>query len=605
MSPAPQRHQSPGPPEESTPDAAAQGEPAGAGPLTSDDRLAELLESLTAELRAGRMPDLQAVCHNEPELATELLRLWPAVLIAEDMASGVLAWEAQSGGASGQVASPQAADPAIAGQEVPGVPGQSPSPFGGGSGFGLRPPCEFGEYQLEAELGRGGMGVVYQALQPSLGRSVALKMLRSGDGASDEEVSRFRLEAEAAARLEHPHIVPLYEVGEVSSRPYFTMKLVRGTTLAKRLADGPMPPREAAEVLAVVADAIEFAHRHGVLHRDLKPSNILIDEQNRPHVSDFGLAKQVDSAASLTRSGAVIGTPAYMPPEQAAGGRGDLGPASDVYSLGAILYQMLTGRPPFQAASPVDTVLLVLEQDPLPPRVLNPKVDRDLEIIALRCLQKLPELRYATAGELAADLRAYLAGEPIAARSGAFRQVIGRWFRETHHATILENWGLLWMLHSAALLIVCLLTNAMQLAGVTTAWPYVGLWTVGLGAWAAVFWWLRHRAGPVTFVERQIAHIWAGSMVAIGLLFLVERLLVPRLPVLSLAPVLALVSGSTFLAKAGVLSGRFYIQAVLLYLTAIPMAIWPKFGISIFGLVAASAFFVPGLKYYRQRAEKL
>lgn len=565
---------------------------------SNDDRLAEILESLTAELRAGRMPDLQAVCRSEPELASELMRLWPAVLIAEDMASDVLAWATKAHGS----------DVVGDARQYPGASAETlePSPLspGGGSGFGLRLPCEFGAYQLEAELGRGGMGVVYRAFQPALGRSVALKMLRAGEGASDEEITRFRLEAEAAARLEHPHIVPLYEVGEVAGRPYFTMKLVRGTTLARRLADGPLPPREAAELLAVVADAIDFAHGHGVLHRDLKPSNILIDENNRPHVSDFGLAKQVDSASSLTRSGAVIGTPAYMPPEQAAGGRGDLGPASDVYSLGAILYQMLTGRPPFQAASPVDTVLLVLEQDPLPPRVLNPKADRDLEMIALRCLQKLPELRYATAGELAADLRAYLAGEPIAARSGAFRLVIGRWFRETHHATILENWGLLWMLHSAVLLIVCLSTNAMQLAGVTSAWPYVGLWTVGLGAWAAVFWWLRHRAGPVTFVERQIAHIWAGSMAAIGLLFLVERLLVPRLPVLSLAPVLALVSGSTFLAKAGVLSGRFYIQAVLLYLTAIPMAIWPQYGISIFGVVAAASFFVPGLKYYRQRAEK-
>ncbi len=577
------------------PSAAASG--AASAPSADDDRLAALLELLTDELRAGRTPNLQAACRDAPDLAAELMRLWPAVLIAEEMASGALALE--SAGARQHSPGPIATgEPATGGADDGLV-----SP-GAGSGFGRHLPCMFGQYELQAELGRGGMGVVYQAHQPSLGRSVALKMLRSGDGASAEEVSRFRFEAEAAARLEHPHIVPLYEVGEVGGRPYFTMKLVRGTTLARRLADGPLPPRESAEVLAVVAEAIDFAHSQGVLHRDLKPSNILIDEQDHPHVSDFGLAKQFDSAASLTRTGAVIGTPAYMAPEQAAGGRGELGPASDVYSLGAILYQMLTGRPPFQAASPVDTVLLVLEQDPLPPRVLNPKVDRDLEMIALRCLQKLQELRYATAGELAADLKAYLAGEPISARSGAFRQVIGRWFRETHHATILENWGLLWMLHSAALLVVCLLTNAMQLAGIATAWPYVGLWTVGLGAWAGVFWWLRRRAGPVTFVERQIAHIWAGSMFATGLLFLVERLLMPRLPVLSLAPVLALISGSTFLAKAGVLSGRFYIQSALLYLTAIPMALWPTYAISIFGLVSAAAFFVPGLKYYRQRAEK-
>jgi serine/threonine-protein kinase len=275
-----------------------------------------------------------------------------------------------------------------------------------------------------------------------------------------------------------------------------------------------------------------------------------------------------------------------------------------VYSLGTILYQMLTGRPPFQAASPVDTVLLLLEQDPLPPRLLNPRADRDLEMIALRCLQKLPSLRYATAAELAGDLMAYLAGEPISARSGRFSQVVARWFRETHHATVLENWGLLWMLHSAALLVICLLTNAMYLARhhwpwLSSPWPYLGLWTLGLGTWAAVFWMLRRRAGPVTFVERQIAHLWAGSIVAIAMLFWVEWLL--RLDVLYLSPVLALINGSVFLAKAGILSGRFYFQAMMLYFTAPLMAVVPDYGISIFGAVSAAAFFFPGLKYFRVR----
>ncbi len=562
-----------------------------------DDELAALLDALTAQLRAGQLPDIVAATQARPDLANELRQLWPAVLIAEEMAydaARVVKATPEGGASAAQRSAPLMDDNS---QIEAALPEHE-------SGFRQRLPCSFGDYLLQSELGRGGMGMVYEAYQTSLGRQVALKMLRAGGGASTEELLRFRLEAEAAARLEHPNIVPLYEVGEAAGHPFFTMKLIRGTTLAKQLVEGPLPPRDAAETLAAVSDAIQFAHEHGVLHRDLKPSNILLDEQNQPHVSDFGLAKQIDSAASLTRTGAVIGTPAYMPPEQAAGGRGDLGPASDVYSLGAILYQMLTGRPPFQAATPVDTVLLVLEQDPLPLRMLNPRADRDLEMIALRCLQKAPDLRYASAGELARDLRAYLAGEPIAARSGTLQQVIGRWFRETHHATVLENWGLLWMLHSVALLVVCLATNALQLAGVQSSWPYVGLWTVGLGTWAGVFWWLRHRAGPVTFVERQIAHIWAGSMGAIGLLFLVERLVAPQLPVLSLAPVLALTSGSTFLAKAGVLSGKFYVQAILLYLTAIPMAIWPTYAISMFGLVSAAAFFFPGLKYYRQRASK-
>jgi serine/threonine-protein kinase len=295
----------------------------------------------------------------------------------------------------------------------------------------------------------------------------------------------------------------------------------------------------------------------------------------------------------------VLGTPAYMAPEQAAGARGEVGPASDVYSLGAVLYHMLTGRPPFQAASAVDTVLLVLEQDPVPPRMLNPKVDRDLEMIALKCLQKPPDLRYSTAAALADDLEAYLNDESISARSGRFVQVLSRWMRETHHATVLENWGVLWMWHSLALLVVCLLTNALHWAGDENRWHYFLLWTVGLGAWAAVFWLLRRRMGPVTFVERQIAHVWAASMIGVAMLFPLEYLLAR--PVLSLSPLLGLVNGMVFLVKAGILSGVFYVQAIALFLTAMLMAIYPDWAHVIFGVVSAACFFFPGLKYYRQR----
>ncbi|MGE0761297.1 MAG: serine/threonine-protein kinase, partial [Pirellulaceae bacterium] len=337
----------------------------------------------------------------------------------------------------------------------------------------------------------------------------------------------------------------------------------------------------------------------GVLHRDLKPSNILIDDEGRPHVTDFGLAKRISDPGTLTRTGAVIGTPSYMAPELAAGARGVVGPSSDVYSLGAILYHMLTGRPPFQATSPVDTVLMVLEQDVIPPRVVNPQANRDLEMIALRCLQKPVDLRYDSAERLADDLEAFLADEPISARSGQFLHVLSRMLRETHHATVLENWGLLWMWHSLVLFIACLLTNALHWGGYRERWYYIVLWTLGLGLWAAVFWWLRRRMGPVTFVERQIAHVWAASLVAIGMLFFVETAL--RLPVLHLSPILGLISGMVFLVKAGILSGLFYVQAIVLFATSLPMAWFPEVAHLLFGVIAALCFFVPGWKYHQQR----
>lgn len=535
--------------------------------MDRDEELARLLAQLTDRAQRGLRVDIEAVCREHPDCARELRELWGAVLVADAAASA-------------------SEERTIEGNSVPAI----------GS---LALPFRFGDYEITEELGRGGMGVVYCARQLSLARTVAIKMILSGQLASHTDRHRFRIEAEAAARLDHPNIVPVYEVGQHDGQPYFSMKYVNGRTLSQRLSAGPLPPREAARILATVARAIHFAHQRGVLHRDLKPSNILLDAEGSPHITDFGLAKQISGAADLTRRSATIGTPSYMAPEQAAGTWGVVGPTSDVYSLGSILYHMLTGRPPFQSASPVDTVLMLLEQDVVPPRVLNPKADRDLEMIALRCLQKPIDLRYPSAAALADDLESFLNDEPISARSGHFLQVVTRMFRETHHATVLENWGLLWMWHSLALLIACVLTNALYWYGLRDRWYYIVLWTLGLGLWAAVFWWLRRRMGPVTFVERQIAHVWAASMVAIGMLFLVEMLL--GLPVLALSPVLGLISGMVFLVKAGILSGSFYIQAITLFATTLPMAWFPDIAHLIFGVVSALCFFAPGVKYYRQR----
>ena len=540
------------------------------GSAELDVRLAELLGEMSEAARQGEEVDIEIHCQQYPELADELRELWGMLLVADIAGNDLEATTLMD-----------SSDPAQ---------------------FLFELPCQFGDYELQEEIGRGGMGVVFRAYQKSLKRDVAVKMILRGELASQADRDRFRVEAEASAHLDHPGIVPVYEVGEINNYSYFSMKYVVGETLGQRLARGPLPAREAVSILSKVSRAVHFAHQQGILHRDLKPSNILLDESGQPHIMDFGLAKRSNDEESLTRTGAILGTPAYMAPEQAGGVRGNVGPVSDVYSLGSVLYHMLIGHPPFQAASPVDIVLMVLEQDPVPPRVVNPAVDRDVEMITLRCLQKPLDLRYASAEVLANDLDAYLNDESISARSGRLPQVMSRWFRETHHAPVLENWGVLWMWHSLALLIACWLTQWMKWEGVTQRWYYLGVWLVGLGAWAMVFWTLRRRMGPVTFVERQIAHVWAASMLSCVLLFLMEYQL--EMDVLTLAPMIGLLSGSVFLVKAAILSGTFYVQALCLYATAVVMAYQPEWGHGILGIISAACFFIPGLKYHRQRIRR-
>jgi phage FluMu protein Com len=277
-------------------------------------------------------------------------------------------------------------------------------------------------YEILGELGRGGMGVIYKARQLSPRRLVALKMILAGEHAGSDALARFQREADAVARLAHANIVRIHEVKEHQGRPFLTLEFVEGGNLAERLRDKPLDFRTAAELMRPLARAVQFAHRCGILHRDLKPANVLLANDGTLKITDFGLAKQLDGTASVaaaaagTQSGAIMGTPAYMAPEQAGGKSKDIGPAADVYALGAILYECLTGRPPFQGNTTIDLLVQVVGTEPPSPRSLRADCPRELEIICLKCLQKNPAQRYASAGALADDLRRWLDGEPIHAR---------------------------------------------------------------------------------------------------------------------------------------------------------------------------------------------
>jgi eukaryotic-like serine/threonine-protein kinase len=284
-------------------------------------------------------------------------------------------------------------------------------------------------YEILGELGRGGMGVVYRARHVLLNRPCVLKMILAGDFADALAVARFRVEAEAEARLHHPNIVQIYHIGEVAGRPFFELEYVEGGSLDRRLDGTPWTPRRAAELVEALARGIAEAHRHEIVHRDLKPGNVLLASDGTPKITDFGLAKSLAGDSGLTQTGAILGSPAYMAPEQAEGKTKEVGPLADVYALGAILYELLTGRPPLCGATMLETLELVRTAEPVPPSRLVPGLPRDVETIALKCLQKETGKRYDSAAALAEDLRRFLGGEPIVARRIGPIERAWRWCR--------------------------------------------------------------------------------------------------------------------------------------------------------------------------------
>jgi eukaryotic-like serine/threonine-protein kinase len=376
--------------------------------MSHEERLNEIIAVFLQALDAGQSPNRQELLASHPDLAEELT----AFFADHDRLHEI-------------------ADPLRPAGELPLPPAEAPT-----LGLESGPPTDgllstvryFGDYELVEEIARGGMGVVYKARQVSLNRVVALKMILAGQLASLADVQRFHAEAEAAANLDHPNIMPIYEVGEYEGQHYFSMKLVEDGSLAGKLNGTPLPPRDAAALLESLARAMCAAHQNGVIHRDLKPANILLTPDGTPMISDFGLARKLDDIG-MTATGAILGTPSYMAPEQAGGKSKELGPACDIYALGAILYECLTGRPPFKAATALDTLVQVASDDPVPPTALNAQVPRDLETICLKCLSKEPAKRYAAASELADDLRRFLANEPIRARPVGPAERVVKWVK--------------------------------------------------------------------------------------------------------------------------------------------------------------------------------
>jgi len=468
----------------------------------------------------------------------------------------------------------------------------------------------FGEYELLTEIARGGMGVVYRARQMTLNRVVALKMILAGRLADAEDVARFRTEAEAAARLQHDNIVAVYDVGEADGQHFFTMEYIEGISLDQRVAHGPLACKSAARYVRLLAKAVAYAHKHGILHRDLKPSNILIDVEDQPHITDFGLAKRIGPASSgQTRSGAILGTPSYMSPEQAQGKTSELGPATDIYSLGAILFELITGRPPFRAETPLDTVMQVIDHQPVPPTMLNPKIDHDLETICLKCLEKDPANRYASADELGEDLQRYLNGDSINARSLNVIDRLAHILERDTHTADFSAWSTMVLIAALVVGIEHLGVYLLVLSGqpgyfITTA---RALQFILLGY---LFWYNRgSQLLPTNAAERELWTIWIGYFVTYFFTVILTRALW-HLDVLQINrngpapeyflelfpyPFISLVSGLAFFIMGANYWGRCYAIGLVFFIIGPLMALDLTLGPLLFGLVWAIALTKLGL----------
>jgi serine/threonine protein kinase len=449
-------------------------------------------------------------------------------------------------------------------------------------------------YEIVSEIARGGMGVVYQARQISLNRPVAVKMILHGQLASEADRRRFANEAAAAAQLRHPHIVIIHETGEYAGQPFFSMEFVAGESLASIIHRGPLAAKQAASYVQQVALATQFAHSCGVLHRDIKPSNVLIDEAGLARVTDFGLAKHFEAVDKLTITGQLVGTPAYMAPEQIVGPAESVGPASDVYALGALLYELITGSPPYRGATSMETLMQVLESDPQLPRRLNPGVPRELEMIALKCLEKNPRDRYASAQAVADDLARHLDGDSISISGPKLFDRVVRTLERSQYDREFHAWSR--MLFCIA--VIALITHGLVFVNHALDWSrsFGAQFAIRTGealAMAAVLAglsrdWYPPRGAPA----RQLWAVWLGYMAGSFVLVTVTYLMTPsgkEFNELAVYPPMAVLAGLAFIVLGSSYWGYCYAIGAMFLVLALGMPAALMLAPLVFGLAWAAS----------------